>query len=139
MGIQCLYQYELGGVDASRSLRQTGSRACRLYIHGSLRQPDLYKRRYDPLQYDERRNLLSFFPRHQPGGSVCPGKNKPHSPVFQDHAAYKRLYRNTNFYYLPICFATSSAKFSSFFSRPSPVSKRTKLLSSMLAPFSFAT
>ena len=66
-------------------------------------------------------------------------KNKPHSPVFQDHAAYKRLYRNTNFYYLPICFATSSAKFSSFFSRPSPVSKRTKLLSSMLAPFSFAT
>lgn len=32
-------------------------------------------------------------------------KNKPHSPVFQDHAAYKRLYRNTNFYYLPICFA----------------------------------
>lgn len=66
-------------------------------------------------------------------------KNKPHSPVFQDHAAYKRLYRNTNFYYLPICLATSSAKFSSFFSRPSPVSKRTKLLSSMLAPFSFAT
>ena len=28
--------------------------------------------------------------------------------------------------YMPICFATSSAKFSSFFSIPSPVSKRTK-------------
>ena len=27
---------------------------------------------------------------------------------------------------LPICFATSAAKFSSFFSMPSPVSKRTK-------------
>ena len=66
-------------------------------------------------------------------------KNKPHSPVFQDHAAYKRLYRNTNFYYLPICLATSSAKFSSFFSRPSPVSKRTNLLTVILALFSFAT
>jgi hypothetical protein len=37
------------------------------------------------------------------------------------------------------CFATSSAKFSSFFSRPSPVSKRTKPFILILAPFAFAT
>ncbi len=35
---------------------------------------------------------------------------------------------------LPICFATSSAKFSLFFSRPSPVSKRTKRLMETGAP-----
>ena len=41
--------------------------------------------------------------------------------------------------YIPICFATSSAKFSSFFSRPSPVSKRTKPLILILAPLALAT
>ena len=41
--------------------------------------------------------------------------------------------------YIPICFATSSAKFSDFFSRPSPVSKRTKPLTAILAPTAFAT
>ena len=37
-----------------------------------------------------------------------------------------------------ICFATSSAKFSSFFSRPSPVSNLTKPLIVMFALFAFA-
>ena len=38
-----------------------------------------------------------------------------------------------------ICFATSAAKSSSFFSIPSPVSNLTKLLSATVAPTSFET
>jgi len=38
-----------------------------------------------------------------------------------------------------ICFATSAAKSSLFFSRPSPVSKRTNFLITMFALFAFAT
>ena len=41
--------------------------------------------------------------------------------------------------YIPICFATSAAKSSFFFSMPSPVSKRTNFLMVMFALFSFAT
>ena len=40
--------------------------------------------------------------------------------------SYKIIGKKTS--YMPICFATSSAKFSSFFSIPSPTSKRTTLL-----------
>jgi len=41
--------------------------------------------------------------------------------------------------YTPICFATSAAKSSSFFSIPSPVSKRTNFLILTLAPLALAT
>lgn len=41
--------------------------------------------------------------------------------------------------YIPICAATSAAKSSCFFSRPSPVSKRTNFTMLMFALFSFAT
>ena len=41
--------------------------------------------------------------------------------------------------YCFICAATSSAKFSSFFSIPSPVSKRTNFLIATVAPTSFDT
>ena len=51
------------------------------------------------------------------------------------HEEVAVAYRN----YIPICFATSSAKFSSFFSSPSPVSKRTNDLSSNLIPSALAT
>ena len=40
--------------------------------------------------------------------------------------------------YLPICFATSAAKSSSFFCRPSPVSKRMNAVTQALAPAFFA-
>ena len=48
-----------------------------------------------------------------------------------------RKLRKTDYAF--ICFATSSAKFSCFFSMPSPVSKRTKLLIATLALFALAT
>ena len=41
--------------------------------------------------------------------------------------------------YIPACAATSAAKSSTFFSSPSPVSKRTNFLTVTLALFSFAT
>lgn len=41
--------------------------------------------------------------------------------------------------YCPICFATSAAKSSFFFSIPSPVSKRTNFLTAIFAPLAFAT
>ena len=41
--------------------------------------------------------------------------------------------------YIPICFATSSAKFSSFFSIPSPVSKRTNFFNVSSEPVALAT
>ena len=41
--------------------------------------------------------------------------------------------------YRPICFATSSAKFSCFFSMPSPVSSRIKLFTVIGLPTSFDT
>lgn len=46
------------------------------------------------------------------------------------------LYGN---YFNPACFATSSAKFSSLFSIPSPVSKRTKRLMESVVFSAFAT
>ena len=49
------------------------------------------------------------------------------------------LLKHRQINYCPICLATSSAKFSSFFSRPSPVSKRTNFLTATLAPFALAT
>ena len=41
--------------------------------------------------------------------------------------------------YIPICLATSAAKSSFFFSRPSPVSKRTNFFTLIEAPLAFAT
>lgn len=60
---------------------------------------------------------------------------------WHSHTIYKgsHSYRYLPNFYAFICFATSSAKFSSFFSSPSPVSKRTNLLTESFALFSLAT
>ncbi len=56
--------------------------------------------------------------------------------LFMSNAIYYgRIIRN----YTPICAATSAAKSSTFFSIPSPVSKRMNFLTVILAPFSLAT
>ena len=49
------------------------------------------------------------------------------------------IFTNSQLNYAFICLATSSAKFSSFFSIPSPVSKRTKPFTATVALFAFAT
>jgi hypothetical protein len=51
--------------------------------------------------------------------------------------AFGNPVKKSNYFF--ICAATSSAKFSFFFSRPSPVSKRTKPFTLIFVPFSLAT
>lgn len=61
--------------------------------------------------------------------------------VYKAFGAYKTNYEilTENFAYLPICAATSAAKSSCFFSKPSPVSKRTNLLTETVPPTSLET
>ena len=63
----------------------------------------------------------------------CSAQEKP----AHDCTGFWKLCKKLNYFF--ICAATSSAKFSLFFSRPSPVSKRTKPFTLIFVPFSLAT
>lgn len=81
-------------------------------------------------------NMRSFFDCSK--NAISYKAKKPlKTPVLRDfQGLYAPLVLGN---YIPICFATSSAKFSSFFSIPSPVSKRTKPLIAIFALFALAT
>ena len=71
--------------------------------------------------------------------SVQPPTPKKKNQLYKQACKLVIIFLASNSAYCPICLATSAAKSSFLFSRPSPVSKRTNLLTLNVQPFSFAT
>ena len=102
--------------------------------------------------YTRVQNLVTIYTIYSITSATIKTQRK--SPETRIPAQFSDLYHSLSVYtmmsifkrsfmqlsdYLPICFATSSAKFSSFFSMPSPVSKRTNFLIVMFALLALAT